>query len=332
MKSPLLIPVLLALPVGLSAAAQSPSEAGAAKVAPVARVGTLPITRSDLDKERNRLIPMTFFHSRVPEGRVAEFEREALDNLIERALIFLDAGERGLTVTEDELRSEFRETLAKSGPQFQDVPDEEFARLLETYRQLVTRRVLLDKNEARFDASLPVLDDKALHAAYEERRADMLTPEEVRFRHILIRVEPSASSAEAKQAFERTEGLVAELGTGASFEELAQSNSDDIFAELGGDLGFVSRGAFMNGAIDEAAFGLLDGETSGALTSIHGFHVVRRVETKPRRQLNFEEASGFLRETLEVELRARERARWLATLREHYGVEVLLPLPAPSEG
>ena len=289
----------------------------------VAVVGEIRITEEDLRKEVNRLIPATFFHSRVPADRVAEFERQAVMNLVERALILQDARARGMSATEAELRAEFTDTLAKSGPQFEGVSPERFDELLAQYRPLVERRVLLNKNEARFEKSILPVTEEFLLQSYEERRESLLSPEEAHFLHILIRLEPAASSAEAKAAFEQAGELRAKLDEDADFGEFAREFSGDVFAQAGGDMGFVERGSFMDGGIDTAAFGLEDGETSDVLTSIHGYHIVRRVESRPRRPLTLEECREELMVTLMDERRVEERVRWLGELRERLGVEVL---------
>ena len=289
-------------------------------------VGRVRITLLDLRAELNRLIPLNFFHNKLPADRVAQMQAQALDHLVERALILQDAQDRKLTASEEEIRAEFAETLKKAGPQYSGLAGEEVDALRARYHDLIVRRILLDKNEARFEAGLAAVAPERVRALYDERAEQLLAPLEAHFLHLLVKVPPSASQAQADEIRARTEGLLAQLQDGASFELLARENSEDIYALVGGDMGFVTLESFLNPGIGAAAFALRDGETSGVLPSMYGCHIVRRVESKPRRRLTFEQARPALAAELAGERRAAARAQWLEGLRAHYGVEILVEL------
>jgi peptidyl-prolyl cis-trans isomerase C len=88
--------------------------------------------------------------------------------------------------------------------------------------------------------------------------------EEVSARHILVQTE-----AQAKD-------VIAELGKGADFAELAKTRSiDPAGKQQGGDLGFFSKEEMVP-EFSEAAFKMKDGETSKApVKTQFGFHVIR---------------------------------------------------------
>ncbi len=289
----------------------------------VARVGEVEITGADLAAEYNRLIPLNFFHSNVPPERVREVRRQALEIVIEKTLIHSDAIERGIAVSEDELRAKFAEALTLAGPQYASLSAEEWEVTFEQYRPLTLRRVLLDKNEARFENDLPAIAEEAVRARFDELTGTLLTPERARFRHILVKVPPSASSQEAGQLHDKMKSILDRLAAGDSFESLARELSEDIYAEAGGDMGFVGRGSFRKTNVDEAAFALADGEVSEILTTIYGYHLVQRLETQQRRALTFEQAHDDLRDDLNSEQASGARRAWLDELSQRYGVERL---------
>jgi len=88
--------------------------------------------------------------------------------------------------------------------------------------------------------------------------------EEISARHILVQTE-----AQAKE-------VIAELGKGADFSELAKARSiDPAGKQQGGDLGFFSKDEMVP-EFSEAAFKMKDGETSKApVKTQFGFHVIR---------------------------------------------------------
>lgn len=327
---------ILALQGNPAEATQSPEQSVAPLQRVVTKVGKLDITLGDVRAEVNRLVPMTFFHSNLPEEEKLSTYKTALGNLVEKSLIHQDAIARGMNPTEEQIRAEFHITLQKAGPEYANLPDEKFEELLGVYRPKVIRRLLLDQNEARFVTSIPKIKDDAVKARYEMIQSELFSPEEARFQHILCKVPPSASRQEGAAVRKEIDALHTRLVDGEDFGEVAKEFSDDIFASVGGDMGFVEKGAFSIRELDASAFKLADGEISTVLTSLYGFHILRRLETRPSRQLSFEEVAAGLRTGLEMESKSVAREAWMNEMREKIGVTELIKLEddslPPSEG
>ncbi len=292
----------------------------------VAKVGDTTIRLADIKAEVNRIVPLEFFHARLPEEQKKETYQKAFDSLVEKALIQQDARLRGIEIDDDALHEEFHKTLSKAGPQYENISDEQFEDLLQNYRPLVVRRLLIDRNEARFQASLPAVTDEMVRERYEKEKDQLQAPVEARFLHILAKVAPSAGQAEAMAVRQELEKLRVKIEEGAAFEELAKQYSDDIYASQGGDMGFIAKGAFQIGELNDAAFALKDGEVSQVLSSLYGFHLLKRVETKPARLLKFEEAAPRLREALQLEIQEKARKAWIESMKQAIGVEILVQL------
>jgi len=292
----------------------------------VTQVGTVGITLGDVRGEVNRLVPLTFFHTRMPEEKKLATYKKALGNLVESALIHQDALARKIPSTEKEIRAEFRVALTKVGKQYANISDAEFSTLLDTYRVQVVRRLLIDKNEARFEAELPEVSEEAVLKRFEMIKEELITPEEARFLHILCKVPPVVDKAEGIAIRAEIDALRQRLVDGENFEQLAKEYSDDIFASVGGDMGFIQTGAFSIRELNSSAFALKDGETSEVLISLYGFHILRRVETRAPRRLTLEEAQPDIRIGLAMEIRATARIAWLAEISASIGVEELITL------
>ncbi|MHC4078895.1 MAG: peptidylprolyl isomerase [Planctomycetota bacterium] len=320
------VSVLLCLPV----AAQSRPTPTKPQQGLVATVGTVRITVADLRAETNRLLPLTFFHSRVKKSEMDRIRAQALEKLVEKALLYQDARQRGITATAEEIRAEFTKALEKAGPRYKNLPDQEKAALLEQYRPLVIRRILLDKNEARFLSSLPPVDETAVRRRYEENKDRLLAPVEAHLQHILIKVAPSASDREIRALQQRIAAARKELQDGQPFAAVAKKYSEDIYTKRGGDLGFVKQGGFLHGPVDVAAFELKEGELSEVISSIYGFHLVRCVKIKPRRTLRLEEVRKVLAAQLQAETREQAREGNLAKLRTRFPVKIHQPVTAGS--
>lgn len=296
---------------------------GGAETRPVAVVGGVRISERNLIDEVDRLIPLTYFHSRVPESKMHEFEIRALEALIERALIYQDAVARGLTASREEIEKEFSRALEKAGPQFKRIQDDQRKKLLESYRPLVIRRILLDKNEARFSQSVPAVTREQVRSRYEARRSELQAPLEAHLSHILVKVDPAASEAQDREKRRQIDDARKAILGGRPFAEVAKELSEDIYARRGGDMGVVKQGSFLSGPVDKVAFSLGEGELSQVVSSIYGFHLLRCHAKKPRRLLSLEEAGPRIRAELVREARRAARKRWLEPLRRRYEIRIL---------
>jgi peptidyl-prolyl cis-trans isomerase SurA len=116
----------------------------------------------------------------------------------------------------------------------------------------------------------------------DKRDGGAFTLLQTRARHILLR--PSQQlSLEAAQR--RLEGFRQQIASGAkTFEQLARENSEDGSAPQGGDLGWVSPGAFVP-EFEEAMSALEINGMSNPVVSRFGVHLIQVTE---RRQITLE--------------------------------------------
>jgi len=173
--------------------------------------------------------------------------------------------QRGMT--EDRLRKETAETIAVN------------AMLEKEYESLVAAtddevRKFYDGNKPRFR------EQASVHAS-----------------HILIRLEQNADAAARTKARAQIEDIQAQVKKGANFAELAKKHSQDPgSAPNGGDLGFFTRGQMVP-AFDEAAFATKVGQVSGVVETPFGFHLIKVAETKPGRDVGFDEVKEQIANT-----------------------------------
>lgn len=166
----------------------------------------------------------------------------------------------------------------------------------------------LEIAEPEVDALLAE-EPERVREAYEERRVEFDRPEQVRARHILLRVPEDAGEEKVAEVRERAEEVLARIEEGAAFADVALEVSQDPGSRSrGGDLGYFSRDDMVD-AFAEAAFALEPGERSGVVRTTHGFHLIKALEHRPARTVPFEEARREVARDLLRERRGRERAR-----------------------
>jgi peptidyl-prolyl cis-trans isomerase D len=151
-------------------------------------------------------------------------------------------------------------------------------------------------------AALAAPSDDEIKAYYDEHRDDRFTaPEEVRARHILIKLPPAADEKARAAARTKAEDVLAKVKKGADFAKLAQDVSEDPgTAGKGGDLGLFSRG-HMVPAFDAAAFALEPGAVSAVVETPFGFHIIKVEEKLPGGQKPLDAVRDEIVKTLSAE-------------------------------
>jgi peptidyl-prolyl cis-trans isomerase C len=123
------------------------------------------------------------------------------------------------------------------------------------------------------------LDDTEMQAYYDTHKQEY---EQVRARHILIRVAGSPSPAEPgkkdltdAEALAKAQEIRKKLADGADFATLATTESDDSGTKTrGGDLNFFKHGQ-MVGPFEQAAFSMKVGEISDPVKTQFGYHIIK---------------------------------------------------------
>jgi peptidyl-prolyl cis-trans isomerase SurA len=152
------------------------------------------------------------------------------------------------------------------------------------------------------------------------RGGKQVTITQTHVRHILIKITPTMSSAQARAKLER---LRREIEQGASFATLAKANSDDTGSAVnGGDLGWVSPGQMVpqfQKMMNETPVGKI----SQPFRTPYGWHIL---EVLGRRQHDSTEQMVQARAKEIIFQRKRQEALnvWLRRIRDEAYVRILL--------
>lgn len=118
--------------------------------------------------------------------------------------------------------------------------------------------------------------DALVQEAYDRSKV------ELKGRHILIMVEPSALPQDTLKAWNRIQDIKKELDKGADFATVARAKSEDPGASNGGDLGWF--GPFrMVYEFETAAYNTTPGNYSQPFRTDFGYHIVKIEEKRPAR-------------------------------------------------
>jgi peptidyl-prolyl cis-trans isomerase C len=162
--------------------------------------------------------------------------------------------------------------------------DAEFKAALDAFKhQYLANRVL------RKNLSGKMTDAAAKH--FYEANKTRYSTESVHAQHILVADESKAQ-----------EILAMAKAPGADFEALAEKYSKDPSAKNNrGDLGFFGRGQ-MVAEFTDAAFAGKEGEIVGPIRTSYGYHIIKVIEKKPGKILEYSDVEGRVMSDMQAEV------------------------------
>jgi len=135
------------------------------------------------------------------------------------------------------------------------------------------------------------VSDAEIADAYNKNKARFLTAEKRSASHILINASANAKPADDAAAKAKAQAILDELKKNpGDFAKVAKAQSQDPgSAELGGDLGTIEKGVFVK-PVEDAIYGLKEGEMSGLVRSEFGYHIIKVTKVTPAVQKSLEDA------------------------------------------
>lgn len=182
-------------------------------------------------------------------------------------------------------------------------------------------RFIVDYIELGADRYRQPVDEQRLRDEFELVRDEFELATEARVSHILL--EGDAQAREAK-----LQAVQAALDGGMSFEEAAESFSDDIgSAQSGGDLGFTAGNTFPE-PMEEAIASLDVGARSGPVETEAGTHLILVTDRRDGSSVAFEDVAAELEARIQQSEAAAELLLDVEKLRDVAFNAVDLAAPA----
>ncbi len=165
---------------------------------------------------------------------------------------------------------------------------------------------------------------------YKAHQDEFRTPETVSARHILIRVNQSASEEDKKEARKKAEDILKRIKAGEDFATLASEFSDDPGSKTkGGDLGYFQRGRMVK-PFGDAAFALTPGSVSDIVETQFGFHIIK-VEDKKEAVLEpYEKVKDKVKDKLYIDMRKSKVEEFVENAMKDAGAELYLDQLTPK--
>jgi peptidyl-prolyl cis-trans isomerase SurA len=203
-----------------------------------------------------------------------------LPQVLERLIlesIQLQMAERGGVQVSDQQLTDTIKSIAKQN----NMSIEQFSAALKkdgvSYREAVEqiRTEMLISRVQKFQVNTRVqISQQDVDYFLASKAGQMATEAEYRLSHILISIPSQASSDEIKKARIKANAIIADINSGADFEQQAIAKSNGRNALKGGDLGWRKQ-AQLPSLFADAVIDLEPGEVSKPIKSASGFHIIQ---------------------------------------------------------
>lgn len=158
-------------------------------------------------------------------------------------------------------------------------------------KEALTKFIEIPKSEIR-EFATDKNNEGVLRSVYATREDVYNTPEEIKARHILLRI---SDPSKEKEVLARAKKIRAKV-TPRNFASVAKKETEETAGKSsGGDLGYFGRGKMVK-QFEEAAFKLKAGQISEPVKSPFGYHIILVEDKKAAKNVPFEKVKEELAE------------------------------------
>ncbi len=243
------------------------------------------------------------------EFMVKQNGEQALEFLISRKIVNLEAEKANVEVTEEDLNKEIERLAESYGG------EEAFNQALQSYGFTIDdikEDIVMNIKIRKIMEPQITIDEAEMIKFFEENKEMFATEEEVEARHILVETEEEAMEVKDK------------LAAGEDFEKLAKEYSlDTTNKDIGGYLNYFGRGRMVS-EFEEAAFSLEIGEISDPVKTDFGYHIIKVEDKVEAKEANFEESKEEIRYNILDEKVQAEYGSWYEEKLSEYEIKNFL--------
>lgn len=305
----------------------------------IARVNNSIITRADVRHAREQLLnELKQSDPAAADQDLKEHEKDMLRDLIDQQLLLQKGADLGITAdTElvkrlDELRKQMHadsmEDMEKAA-QAQGISFEDFKQNLKN--NIITQRVISQEVGGHIAVS-----NQEIQQYYDQHKADMERPEQVRLSEILISTQTTAPVKTEKgetalpetpspevvaQAQAKANQVYALLQKGGKFDDLAKQYSNGPTAAMGGDLEYFKRGT-LSKDLEQKVFDMQAGQYTEPIRTNQGFVILKLTEHQTAGVPPLKEAETQIQEQLYMTKMQPALRDYLTKLREEAYIDI----------
>jgi len=289
----------------------------------VAVVNNEIITLTELNKEAEPFIErIEKTYKGSEKGRVIEETRKTvLNRMVDTILVKQEAKRLNIVVKDSDVTNMINEMLKSrkmTMEQFKEMLAKE-GLSLESYMEEAKDHLVRGRLANREIRSKVMVTEQEIGEYYKQHREEYEGREQVKLRQIVILCPTTAPVEKKREARAEIESIMARLKAGEKFEVLAAKYSP----QLGGEMGFVEKGAMLQ-PVEDAAFKLKVGEVSDIVESPAGFHIIQLLDRRGAGIKSLQSVREEILNKLTLEKSEKKFEEWMTDLRKKSHIEIRL--------
>ncbi|MFH1825510.1 MAG: peptidylprolyl isomerase [Candidatus Firestonebacteria bacterium] len=213
-----------------------------------------------------------------PEDEM-NIKKKILEQMIDQRLIVQEAKRKNIEASKNELETAYENAKSNFGSeeQLKEYLASEGLTIEEFKQQKIKENLIVQKLINEMVKKNIEVSFSDVQNYYDKNIDKFKAPEEVKIRHILIKITDTVTEGKAK---EKIESILKQIKEGKDFSELAKIYSDDENTKAnGGDLGWFKKG-ILREELDKIAFSLKEGEISSIIKISNEVHLMKLDEKK----------------------------------------------------
>jgi peptidyl-prolyl cis-trans isomerase SurA len=319
-----------------TAPASQPSDATVVEEI-IVRINNSIISLSDLKRSQDQLAQEMSRQDPNAATDSQPRQQDLLRDLIDAKLLTQKANELGISADTDvikrlddlrkQMHADSMEDLEKAA-QAQGVSFEEFKQNMKD--TILTQKVIQQEVGAHISVTQQEIQDY-----YNQHKAEMQQPEQVRLSEILISTQPAATKAGSgaaelsndelvAQAKTKADAIYAQLQKGAKFSELAKTSSAGPTSAQGGDLEYFKRGT-LSKQLEDQVFALKADQFTEPIRTNQGWVILKVTEHTSEGVPPLKEVEPQIQERLYMTKMQPALREYLTKLREDAYIDVKPP-------
>lgn len=306
------------LAVGLMVAGSASPALGARKVIEriIARVNGEIITQRQFEREREKVRQQMSqqFSGAELEGKVREYGKDLLRDLIDQALMVQKAKDLDISVETDVVKrqDEIRRGLNLASLEDLQKEVEKQGLVWEDFKDNIRRNLLVREVVGREVGRTIIISREESRKFFEEHQQEFASPGGVELAQVLI----SNEKHKPEEAEKRAKEALAELKAGQKWAEVVRKYSDDTAtANEGGGIGFMKDGT-LAASINDAVAKLDNNEFTDLIPVKTGYIILKVLERRRQGIPTFDEVEQKVGEYLYGQRMQPAMRQYLVTLRK----------------
>lgn len=303
--------------------AKDTSKDTAGKIA--AKINDRTVSMQEFEREvNNHMMRYQGGQGDLPPAFVQQIRTQAINTLINREVLLQESEKKGIAVDKQKVQAGIQ-SIQKRFPnqeQFEEaLKSMKLSRddLEKQYMQKTKIETLLDQ---QIVSKISIKEDEA-KAYFNDHVDEFSQKEQIRARHILIKVDNAADEKKKTEARQQLVKVQKKIMAGEDFSELAKQYSQGPSSVKGGDLGYFGKGQMVK-PFEDVAFKLAPNEVSDIVETRFGYHLIKVVDRKSEKKAEFEENKKRVTEKLKNQRIQQEVGAYIQKLRKEATIENLI--------